>query len=206
MGIFDNLDRNRYNRKKKNEDVYYTMGVNHYAIVDREQNDFYATDPKALELLLEKETFNKNVWECACGQGHLSEVLKKHGYNVKSTDLIDRGYGTGGINFLEQFDKWDGDIITNPPYIIATKFVEQSLYLIPTGNRVAMFLKLLFLESAERRKLFDENPPEVIYVASKRLNCAKYGDFEAYPSSAIAYAWFIWRKGFKGEPVVRWIN
>lgn len=42
-------------------------------------------------------TLHKNVWECSCGQGHLSEVLNKNGYNVKSTDLIDRGYGIGGL-------------------------------------------------------------------------------------------------------------
>lgn len=67
---------------------------------NREKNDFYATDPKALELLLDIEEFNPNVWECACGKGHLSEVLKKYGYNVRSTDLVDRGYGEGGIDFL----------------------------------------------------------------------------------------------------------
>lgn len=33
------------------------------------------------------------VWECACGEGHISKVLESHGYDVVSTDLVYRGYG-----------------------------------------------------------------------------------------------------------------
>jgi hypothetical protein len=43
---------------------------------DREPNDYYATDPKALEKLLKYESFDKNIWEPACGEGNLSKVLK----------------------------------------------------------------------------------------------------------------------------------
>lgn len=35
-----------------------TLGARNYALNEREENDFYATEPKALELLLERETFN----------------------------------------------------------------------------------------------------------------------------------------------------
>lgn len=176
---------------------------------EREENDFYATDPNALEMLLDREKFNPVVWECACGKGHLSEVLKKHGYHVMSSDLIDRGYGKGGVDFLQTNGEFNGDIITNPPYKYAQQFVEHALDLIPDGNRVVMFLKLTFLESQHRRKLFDKYPPQYIYVSSSRLRCAAGGEFEKYKSSsgtAIAYAWFIWKKGFTGEPRVRWFN
>ena len=83
---------------------------------DSEPNDYYATDPKALELLLEQESFAKNIWEPACGEGHLAKVLEAKGYNVYSTDLIDRGFGVGGKDFLGHNGIFDGDIITNPPY------------------------------------------------------------------------------------------
>ena len=43
-------------------------------------------------MLLELEDFTKlHVWECACGEGHLSKELQKQGYQVYSSDLIDRG-------------------------------------------------------------------------------------------------------------------
>ena len=120
----------------------------------REENDFYATDPHALELLLEKEKFDKRILEPVCGQGHLSEVLSSAGYDVTSEDLIDRGYGTPNKDFLCRTSKFDGDIITNPPYKFAQEFVEKALSLVANGHKVAMFLKLTFLEGNKRKKLF----------------------------------------------------
>lgn len=83
-------------REANKRDIFTQIGARNYALTEREINDYYATEPKALELLLDIETFDKNVWECACGEGHLSKVLEARGYNVRSTDLIDRGYGEGG--------------------------------------------------------------------------------------------------------------
>jgi hypothetical protein len=72
-----------------------------------------------------------------------------------------------------------------------------------------MFLKLTFLESKARKKMFEKYPPKVIYVSSSRLQCAKNGDFETYKKgtgTAIAYAWFVWEDGYQGDTVVKWIN
>lgn len=187
--------------------AHATLGARNYAQNERQEHDYYATEPKALELLLEKEAFDPFVWECACGEGHLAKVLTEHGYIVKSTDLIDRGYGTGGIDFLNYEGKHNGDIVTNPPYKYAREFVEKALDIIPTGNKVAMFLKLQFLEGKARRKMFDISPPKYIYVSTSRLSCAMNGEFEKYAkSNAVTYAWFIWEKGYQGEPRVRWFN
>ncbi len=99
------------------------------------------------------------------------------------------------------------DIVTNPPYSKAQEFVEHALEIIETGRKVAMFLKIQFLEGKARRKLFDSQPPKVIYVSTGRLKCAMNGDFERYAkSNAICYAWFIWEKGFTGDTIIRWMN
>lgn len=140
--------------------AHATLGARNYALNERESNDYYATEPKALELLLKEESFSERVWECACGEGHLSEVLKAHKHKVFSTDLIDRGYGIGGIDFLQWTSSFDGDIITNPPYRFALEFVKKALELITEGHKVAMFLKLQFLEGKTRRAFFEKSPPE----------------------------------------------
>lgn len=187
--------------------VYATLGARNYAQQDRQIDDFYATDPKVLELLLEQEKFSDNVWECACGQGHLSEVLVKHGYNVKSTDLVDRGYGQSGVDFLKCEDRFDGDIITNPPYKYALDFVKKAYDLVTDGHKVVMFLRIQFLEGKERREFFNNAPPCTVYVSSSRIQCAMNGDFETYnKSSALCYAWFIWEKGNKNPPIIKWFN
>ena len=82
--------------------VYKTLAASNHSNSEREKNDFYATDPKAIDLLLEKEKFSDLIWEPACGQGHLSKRLEQNGYEVLSTDLIDRGFGIAGVNFLNQ--------------------------------------------------------------------------------------------------------
>ena len=171
---------------------------------DAEQNDYYATEPKAVELLLEQETFSHEVWEPACGEGHISEVLKVAGYDVLSTDLIDRGYGYGGVDFLKENTIYDCDIITNPPYKYAKEFVEKALELVSPGHKVAMFLKLTFLEGKGRRDLFRYTPPHTVYVSSSRLQCGKNGDFSG--TNMVAYAWFLWVKGLQGPTNIKWIN
>ena len=185
--------------------IYRTLGASNHTDKERESNDYYATEPKAAELLCEVETFSPYIWECACGEGHLSEVLKAKGYRVFSTDLVNRGYGDRIVDFLDWKAPVTGDIITNPPYKYAREFVEHALELIGEGHKVAMFLKLTFLEGKARRALFDTYPPKRIYVASGRLLCAKNGDFEkmkAGGGSAVAYAWFVWEKGYAGDTVV----
>lgn len=74
------------------------------------------------------------------------------------------------------------------------------------GTKIAMFLKLTFLEGQKRKAMFEKYPPKRVYVSSSRLNCAKNGDFSSKEASAVAYAWFVWEKGFKGNPEIHWFN
>ena len=195
--------------------IFVCNGASNHSEEERHQEDYYATDPKALELLLQLESFSPYVWEPACGEGHLSEVLKSHGYKVRSSDIVNRGYpSTETLDFLKvnkQDIKQDfsRDIITNPPYKFAKEFVKHALDISMDSTKIAMFLKLTFLESKARKKLFEKYPPKTIYVSSSRLQCAKNGDFEKYGKgvgTAVAYAWFVWEKGYTGDPIVRWFN
>lgn len=188
--------------------VFATLGASNHTDREREKHDYYATEPKAVELLLAEEQFSPIIWECACGEGHLSKAIENHGYAVISTDLIYRGYGEPeSLDFLkETFTDFEGDIITNPPYRYALEFVKQALQTVQSGRKVAMFLRLQFLEGKNRKQFFLQNPPRTVYVSSSRLKCALNGDFKEIGSSAQAYAWFVWEKGFSGDPIIKWIN
>lgn len=189
--------------------VFVCNGASNHTEDERQVDDYYATEPKATQLLLDRETFSSVIWECACGGGHMSEVLKQNGYGVMSSDLFDRGYkGTKIIDFLEETDINTMDIITNPPYKYAKDFVEHALDISADGVKVAMFLKLTFLESKSRKALFEKYPFKTLYVSSERLQCAKNGDFEKYGKgvgTAVAYGWYVWEKGFTGKPTIEWI-
>ena len=184
--------------------ILQLTGISHTAI--REKNDYYATNPKAMHELLKYETFNKNVWECACGEGNLSEVLKEYGYKVYSTDLIDRGYPDETLNFLESDKKFNGDIITNPPFKYTNEFILKALDSIDIGSKVAMFLKLNYLSGKRRYKeIYEKYPPIKVYVFSGRMACAKNNDPELFKGGAMDYAWFIWEKGQYAPTELKWI-
>ena len=187
------------------KDMMYMIGGNGVAKEEREPYDYYATDPKAVDYLLKHETFDHNIWECACGEGNISKRLEKYGYNVKSTDLVYRNFGEKeSVNFLMQYEKFDGDIITNPPFKIALEFIQKALEL--SKRKVAMFVKLQFLETQKRYKeLFLKNPPSKIYIFVKRMKCFKNNEQTTY-GSAISFCWIVWDKEYDGEPVIRWID
>jgi hypothetical protein len=187
--------------------VFKTIGSSNHTPDERAAHDYYATDPQAVEMLLALETFSPVIWEPACGEGHISNVLAAHGYEVISTDLIYRGFGEPEpMDFLtETFPEFEGDIITNPPYSAGLEFVERALETVRPGGKVAMFLKVQFLEGKRRGELFSKTPPRTVYISRSRLACAKNGDF-SHTESAIAYAWYVWEKGFIGDPVIKWFN
>lgn len=189
--------------------AFVCNGASNHTDEEREVNDYYATDPKAIDVLLNDTeiTLTDKLLEPACGEGHLSKRLEEYGFKVVSCDIINRGYGEVK-NFFD-IKKWDGDIITNPPYKYAQEFVEHALEIIPENAQVVMFLKLTFLEGQKRKKLFQKYPPKYVFVSSSRLQCAKNGDFIKYKNgtgTAVAYAWYVWVKGYKGDTTIKWIN
>lgn len=184
--------------------VYTTLWASNHSKHEREKMDFYATDPKAIDALLEVEDFSKLILEPACWMGHLSQRLVEKWHAVLSSDIVDRWYGLIADFFSR--DEWEWDIITNPPYSLAQEFVEHALKITKPWAKVAMFLKIQFLEGKKRKKFFKKNPPKVVYVFSERIMCAKNWDFEWLKrsgGSAVAYAWYIWENGWQWEPVIR---
>lgn len=201
--------------------VYSILGSSSHSEKEREQNDYYATNPKAVSFLLENETFSDNIWEPACGENHIANILKENGYNVICSDIIKRTDSNNfrKIDFLKvpEYNHknepiiCDCDIVTNPPYKYAQEFVEKSLKLVGPGHKVAMYLKLTFLEGQKRQRLFEQHNLKTVYVSAKRMACGKNGNFfkegtDKIDQGAVAYAWFVWEKDYHGDPVIKWIN
>jgi hypothetical protein len=185
--------------------AYAILGASNHCKDDRADNDFYATDPTAINDLLQYESFSGSIWEPAAGNGHLTDRLRELGYEVNESDIIDRNNRKFLIiDFLNTNLNLGDNIITNPPYKFALEFIQKSIDILQSGKKIAMFLKLTFLEGQKRAKFFKEFPPETVYVYSARKQCAKNGIFKKNESS-IAYAWFIWRKDVFNNTVIKWI-
>jgi len=165
-------------------------------------SDFYPTPPWATVALIENERFEGSIWEPACGDGSMSEVLKTTGCDVISTDLFDRGYGTAGEDFLTSARRAD-NIITNPPYNSAEAFLHKALE--HSTKKVALLLRLAFLEGGNRyNTIFKNKPPSRVWVFSERITFYPKGA-EKKGSGTTAYAWFVWERGSNNAAELRWI-
>ncbi len=165
--------------------------------------DYFPTPRWATYALMDNENFDGDIWECACGDGAMSEVLQLGSNTVISSDLYDRGYGEGGIDFLKS-NRRASNIITNPPYNSAEGFVEKGL--VSAGSKFALLLRLAFLEGVNRsRTIFDENPPSRVWVFSERITFYPAGA-EVKGSGTTAYAWFVWDKAATNATELKWFK
>lgn len=172
---------------------------------NREKDDFYPTWPGATEALLSVEAFHGPIWECAAGEGDMSRVLEGAGYTVISTDLTDRGYCEPRVDFLMEWSPRAPNIVTNPPFGLAREFVDKALDL--TTGKVAMFLRLAFLEGLKRGEWFPRTPLARVWIMSRRVpmqrgRISEKGDGHG----VLAFAWFVWEHGHEGPPSLGWLD
>lgn len=171
----------------------------------RHADDFYATPRSAIEQLLEVEPFDGAIWEPACGDGAISRVLQERGHEVVSTDLVDRGYGRGGVDFLLEHTALAKNVVTNPPFKLGTDFAKHATYLV-TG-KVAMLLKIGLLEGPTREELHKRLAR--VWVIRRRVTFLKDGkEFSRSNGKGgiHTYAWFVWDWRHSGPATLGWLR
>lgn len=165
----------------------------------RKKSDFYETPYSLTRLLLEKEKLVGSILEPAQGNGAIVKVLKEFGYKCVFSDIED--------NFLEQKNKYD-IIITNPPFSISQQFILKA-----KENARKKIIFLLPLSYLHGKKRYDH-----IYL-DKKFPLARVYIFTRYPllgeplrqdgkhnTGMMVYAWYVWEKEYKGEPIIRWLD
>lgn len=163
--------------------------------------DFYPTPSWATLALLSKEKFIGSVHEPCCGSGAISTVLIEAGLSVISSDLYDYGFGVSGIDARELPGPVE-NIITNTPYNITEAILSH--FLMICERKIALLLRLSFLESKRRYPLFSKTPPARVYVFSERLSLCKVGD-TVKGGGTISYGWFVWEYPHMSNTILGWI-
>lgn len=123
----------------------------------RVENDFYATNPVAVEMLFNsyKPKFSGNrLLEPSVGQGHILKGVEScfpGEFNVTAVDIVDRGVPDTIVHdYLtwQTVDKFDL-IITNPPFSLAEAFCRKSMDLLTVGGVYCVcFSRYSFLRAA----------------------------------------------------------
>ncbi len=161
----------------------------------RRNLDFYPTPPEATKALCEflqsRRILNKGafVWECASGQGVMSEVLESEGYAVYSSDI------QTGTDFLQSVPSEDVDaIITNPPFMIADKFIEKA---VSEYGIVAFLLKTQYWHSKKRADLFRKYTPAFVlpltWRPDFRFDLHALEGIKGSPTMDVC--WNVWMRG-----------
>lgn len=163
----------------------------------RRAHDFYPTPWEATAALMNEfgSELGDVIWEPACGDGMMADVIKAYGKTVVATDLVDRFYGESGFDFLKErrlptAAPLVDAIITNPPFNLAVPFIERA---IGTAPKVAMLLKATFWNANARRELARKHPPAVIAPCCFRMDVTGQG------RPTMDVTWFLW--GVEPRPI-----
>lgn len=168
---------------------------------DRPDSDFYQTPYNLTRRLLKVEKMSGSILEPACGENAIVKVLEEFKYkNIASYDLE-----SDGIDFLKESRKFD-NIITNPPYRLANKFLKKALAL--ANKKVIMLMPLNYLHGKERfDKIFSLKKLETIYVFVRYpLLSQTIRDDGRYGTGMMVYAWYVFNQNYNGYPEIRWLD
>lgn len=153
----------------------------------REENDHYRSPAAVTQNLLEVwKPRSKTVWEPACGNGAMAEVIKEHGYDVIASDLHDYGYGQTGEDFLQTTERAADCLITNPPFEddLPEKFIRHAFSL--GVIEIALVLGSNYWHAACREKLYHEHMPSIVWPMLWRP------DFKGLGRPTMNLIWCLW--------------
>jgi len=152
-------------------------------------NEFFPTPVEAIDALMEHEggalRRYERIWEPCCGNGQSARALEFYRFEVIGTDLIDRGYGTGSLDFLQ----WEGTppakaIVSNFPFSLALEFVLKAKSL--GIEYMAVLHKTTYWNATDRDRLWAIWQPARRYSLTFRL------DFLGLGGGTMDCDWYVW--------------
>ncbi len=166
----------------------------------RHPDDFYATPPWATLAILKYLPKFRRAFDPCAGDGAILNTLSDHyrrSIEVYGIELDKQRAQAANVfqadALQEEWCPTPDLVITNPPYKLATEFVQKALIEVVPGGTVAMLMRLNWLASQKRAAFLRENTPSV-YVLPKRPS------FTGKGTDACDYAWMVW--GSKPLPTV----
>jgi hypothetical protein len=175
---------------------------------EREPNEHYVEPSWVSRRLFEEEKFVGGVWDPCCGYGNIPEAARDAGFDVYSSDLIDRGYVY--MDERQSFLSFAGacedfpNIVCNPPFNILKEFALHALSV--TTDKVAMICPAARLNAAH---WIIPTPLKTVWLMTPRPSMPPGRVIAAgeKPGSGKAeYCWLVWEHGFVGAPEMKWLR
>ena len=190
----------------------------------RDSLDYYPTPPWATRALCE-HVLTAHGWghdqlkemaacDPACGEGHMVRPLREYFRHVYASDVHDYSERFPDQESVRDFLGLDWSpphmerrkpewIITNPPFRLAARFVEQGRRWASIG--VAMLVRTAFIEGVGRYyNLFRYRPPAIVAQFAERVPLLK-GRVDPKGSTATSYCWIVWTIAPGEQTKLAWI-
>lgn len=173
----------------------------------RVELDWYVEPISATRALLQVEKFEGEVYDPACGCGNIVLACREAGLDAYGSDLVDRGFGVGGRDFLNTplLNVSPRNIICNPPFGASLDFAKKALRM--ASHKVAFIQRLAWLEGRKRAAFMESAPLARVHVFRNRI-CMPPGEKKDLPAKGgfIAYAWFVFERGHAGPATIHWVT
>jgi hypothetical protein len=181
------------------------LGYRAEPMFKRHSHDWYIESPTDVRRMLDVVSFDGPIHDPCCGRGNIPRTCGERGYEATGSDIVDRGYGTGGVNFFGDLTP-RVNIVSNPPYgRTAEQFVHHALRV--ASGTVAILVQLSFLEGQGRyRRLYTQKPPALVLVCATRPSMPP-GDLDGVVEAKggkKAYCWIVWQPG-ETDTRTRWL-
>lgn len=169
----------------------------------------YSTPREATLALLRTIPLSPFIFEPANGFGAITKVLKQNNHTIFTNDIHKWHESTQTVSDFTKFKRIPKgvDVVTNPPFSLADKFVETAMKLIDNKRKLCLLLRVQFLEGRKRVEMFSKYPPKYVLIFSWRIpRMTQFGYKGNSSSSMMAFAWFVWEKGYKGPTTIKWLK
>jgi hypothetical protein len=183
---------------------------------DRHPDDYYIEPEWTSARLFKVHPFSVDIIDPACGSGRIVNAARQAGYRVGGFDIVKRAkhdFPFVQCDFIERnlFDYMD-NIVSNPPFKHCDTnsdfiFVRRALQAV--RDQVALLLPAKFEYGEKRGRFLQLSPLLAIYNLTPRPSMPPGPVIEAGEKPGNGredFAWFVWKHGFTGEPVKRWLS
>lgn len=182
-------------------------------IWERDPFDWYVEPIECSLALISRIKISGSVWDPACGRGNILEACRLSSIDAYGSDIVCRASLCERVgDFMDEtfFPFSFKNIISNPPFGIAEKFVRRAIEITPQGGIIAMILPLVWMAGfSSKRDWLPRSPLKTIFPISPRPSMPPGKVIEAglRPGNGTKdFAWFLWEVGHRGVATVEFLN
>ena len=169
--------------------------------------EFWYQEPEGVtEKLMWEVKFRGPVHDPCCGEGHIPLVAQRFGYQATGSDIVDRGFGVGGVDFFADMTPRE-TLIFNPPSgrnqdpTLSTRFI---LHALEVAEEVAAIVPVPMLCGQWRRdNLYRPHPRRYVLTLAERPSMPPGGRGIPAKNGTMDYCWIVWVRGYAGPTELR---